>query len=543
MALELATLRLEQQIGQTMMFGFHGTEPSPEIERLIREHHIGGVILFARNVGNPQDVLELNTRLQKIAYDAGHAHPLLISVDQENGIVRRLGAGTTLFPGNMALGAASRPEWVRDVAEATGRELRALGFNFNLAPVLDVNNNPRNPVIGVRAYGEDPERVGEYGVEAIRGLQAAGLAACGKHFPGHGDTSLDSHLTLPLIPHDRARLVAVELPPFVKAITAGVDAIMIAHVVFPEIEPDGTPATLSHRVITGLLREELGFDGVITTDCMEMHAIAHTIGTVEGTYRAFLAGVDLSFISHTHDWQEGAVARFLRGVEEGELTTERLEASVRRVLALKEKYTNWADWLPRFELLERGELTVDPVVGSVEHRQLARTVYESAVTLTSLRPGALPLALNAEDRVAVVYLRNVSLSPVEDERYLLNPLAAAVERQHPNVVRLELSNPPTAEEIAEAVKAAADCQAVVIGTLNAHLAEGQMELLRHMRSLPIPRLVVSMRTPYDMTVCEGFDAHVAVYEFTPEGIDVAAEALFGKRKLVGRLPITLEVAR
>ncbi|MBL0388618.1 beta-N-acetylhexosaminidase [Tumebacillus sp. ITR2] len=540
---DLSQLSVAQQVGQTMMFGFHGSEPSPEIEHLIREHHIGGVILFARNVGRPQDVLRLNTALQKIAYDAGHTHPLLISVDQENGIVRRLGAGTTLFPGNMALGAAGRSAWAHDVAHATGRELRALGFNFNLAPVLDVNNNPRNPVIGVRAYGEDPRQVSEFGVEAIRGLQAAGLAACGKHFPGHGDTSLDSHLTLPLIPHDRARLHAVELPPFLKAISAGVDAIMIAHVVFPEFEPDDTPATLSHRVITGLLREEMGFDGVITTDCMEMHAIAKTIGTVEGTYRAFLAGVDLSFISHTHDWQRGAVERFLRGVEEGELTKERLEASVQRVLSLKEKYTSWDDWLPLFEKLEQGELTPDSVVGCAEHRQLARDVYEAAVTLTSTRPGALPLQLKAEDRVAVVYLRNVSLSPVEDDRYLINPLATAIERQHSNVVRIELSNPPTAEEIAEAVKTASTCQAVVVGTLNAHLSEGQVELLRHLRDLPIPRLVVSMRTPYDSTVCEGFDAHIAVYEFTPEGIDVAAEAIFGKRQLMGRLPISLEVSR
>ncbi|PWK15627.1 glycoside hydrolase family 3 protein [Tumebacillus permanentifrigoris] len=537
---DLSALSVRQQIGQTMMFGFHGTEPSPEITRLIAEHHIGGVILFARNVGRPEDVLRLNVALQKIAYEAGHPLPLLISVDQENGIVRRLGAGTTLFPGNMALGAAGRAQWVREVSEATGRELRALGFNFNLAPVLDVNNNPHNPVIGVRAYGQDPQRVGEYGVEAICGLQAAGLAACGKHFPGHGDTSLDSHLTLPLIPHDRARLDAVELPPFMKAITAGVDALMIAHVVFPEFEPDATPATLSHRVITELLREELGYRGVITTDCMEMHAIAKTIGTVEGTYRAFLAGVDLSFLSHTHEWQEQTIERFVRGFEEGEISAQRLQDSVRRILALKERYTSWDDWLPLFD---QPDLQPDPVVGCEEHRQLARSVYEAAVTLTAQRPGALPLQIEAEDRVAVVYLRNVSLSPVEDDRYLINPLATAIESQHPNIVRVELSNPPTAQEIAQAVEVAAACRAVVVGTSNAHLSPVQTELLRQLEALPLQRVVISMRAPYDLAVCTNLDAHIAVYEFTPAGIEVAAEALFGKRKLVGHLPIALEVAQ
>jgi beta-N-acetylhexosaminidase len=536
----LSALSVRQQIGQTMMFGFHGTEPSPEITRLIREHHIGGVILFARNVGRPEDVLRLNVALQKIAYEAGHPQPLLISVDQENGIVRRLGAGTTLFPGNMAIGAAGRPQWAHEVAQATGRELRALGFNFNLAPVLDVNNNPQNPVIGVRAYGEDPQRVAAYGAEAIRGLQAAGLAACGKHFPGHGDTSLDSHLTLPRIPHDRARLDVVELPPFMKAISEGVDAIMIAHVVFPEFEPDQTPATLSHRVISGLLREELGFDGVITTDCMEMHAIAKTIGTVEGTYRAFLAGVDLSFISHTHEWQEQTIERFVQGYEAGEIAEERLQASVRRILALKERYTSWEDWLPLFD---QADLTPDPVVGCEEHRQLARSVFEAAVTLTSQRPGALPLHVRPEDRMAVVYLKNVSLSPVEDERYLINPLAAAVEREHPNLVRIELSNPPTEAEVARAVETAADCRAVIVGTANAHLSKPQQDLLNHLTALPLQVAVVSMRAPYDLSVCRNVDAHIAVYEFTPAGIEVAAQALFGRRELIGHLPITMEVSR
>ncbi|MGB8954366.1 MAG: glycoside hydrolase family 3 N-terminal domain-containing protein, partial [Tumebacillaceae bacterium] len=218
-----ANMTLRQKVGQTMMFGFHGMEPTEEITRLIRDHHVGGIIVFARNIGHPADVLKMTVALQKIAYEAGHSHPLLISIDQENGIVRRLGAGTTLLPGSMAIGATGKPENAFEVSRATGRELKALGINFNLAPVLDVNNNPHNPVIGVRSYGEDPYWVAMCGVQAIKGLQAASVATCGKHFPGHGDTAKDSHLTLPTIPHDKQRLEQVELVPFVKAIAEGVD--------------------------------------------------------------------------------------------------------------------------------------------------------------------------------------------------------------------------------------------------------------------------------------------------------------------------------
>jgi beta-N-acetylhexosaminidase len=528
-------LTLEQKIGQTMMFGFHGVEPSEEILRLIRERQVGGVILFARNVTGPQQVRRLTLALQKAAYEAGHPVPLLISVDQENGVVRRFGQGTTLLPGNMAIGATGDAKYAKEVARATARELKALGVNFNLAPVLDVNNNPANPVIGVRSFGEDAEWVAACGVQAIAGYQAEGMATCGKHFPGHGDTHADSHLTLPTIPHGRERLHEVELVPFRAAIAGGVDAVMIAHVCFPAIEPEVTrPATMSHKVIGELLRGELGYQGVITTDCMEMKAIADTIGTVEGTYQALKAGVDLCCVSHTHEWQHGVIDRVKEGLSSGDLPMERLEEAAMRVLALKEKYLSWAEIVPLFGA---EEFALD-VVGCPAHEALAREVYERAVTLTK-DDGVLPLAVTPEDRVGVVSLQNLIASLVEDDRYLVNPLAKAVRELHGNVEWVELQNPPTEEEIERVVRELVGCKAIVVGTMNAHLSAGQVELVERLRGLQAPVIAVSIRTPYDVVKFPEVAAHIATYEFTPMAVQVAVEAIFGKVKLTGRLPVTL----
>ena len=194
-------MTLEEQVGQTLMAGFWGTTPSPEIVELIQRYHVGNIILFSRNVHEPEQVLALTQRLQTIAREAGHRYPLLIAIDQENGIVQRLGEAATIFPGNMALGEIGSEEMAFAVARATGEELHALGINMNLAPVVDVNKNPANPVIGVRSFGEDAARVARLGAVMVRGYHAAGIISCLKHFPGHGDTATDSHLALPTIPH------------------------------------------------------------------------------------------------------------------------------------------------------------------------------------------------------------------------------------------------------------------------------------------------------------------------------------------------------
>lgn len=310
-------LSLRQKIGQLLMVGFDGPIPNAHVERLIREYQTGGVILFRRNIENPAQIGLLNRQLQAINAEQSSI-PLFIAVDQEGGVVARIEEGVTPLPSALAFQAAGSVADCEALTQIANAELQVLGFNVNFAPVLDVNNNRRNPVIGVRAYGETVAQVCEYGLAAQRGIQAAGIAATAKHFPGHGDTDVDSHLGLPRVGHDRARLDAVELAPFRAAIAAGVDAIMSAHVVFPAFEPDpDTPSTLSHAVLTDLLRGELGFDGVVFTDCLEMAAIAAGVGVVEGAVRAFKAGADVLLVSHREDRQVGVIEALLAAVARG----------------------------------------------------------------------------------------------------------------------------------------------------------------------------------------------------------------------------------
>ena len=322
-------MTLQKKVGRLLIAGFKGVTMSTEIKNLIHKYHIGGVILFGRNIGTPSEILALTKSLQKEAKTAGYTSPLLICIDQENGVVRRLGEGTTIIPGAMLLGATYEPKHARNAGVLTGKELKALGINWNLAPVVDINNNPKNPVIGVRSFGETALGVTEMAKNSMLGMQEAGVMTTLKHFPGHGDTSVDSHLDLPVIGHDLKRLHEVELVPFKECIAAGADAIMSAHVYFPALEKEAnTPATLSRSVITGLLREELGFDGVVTTDCMEMDAIANGIGTVNGCVKAIEAGVDLVMVSHIHPLQEQAVLKIVEAVESGKIAEQQIDQSI-----------------------------------------------------------------------------------------------------------------------------------------------------------------------------------------------------------------------
>ncbi len=364
----MQTAMLTKKVGQLMVCGFADKTPSEEIVRLIRNYHVGGIILFSRNIGTAQEVLALTNALQQIAKEAGHERPLLICVDQENGIVRRLGEGTTYFPGSMLIGATGNSKNAYDIGLATGKELKALGINWNLAPVVDINNNPGNPVIGVRSFGEDTDLVSAYAIENIRGMHQAGVITTLKHFPGHGDTDSDSHLKLPVIPHHMERLEAVELKPFRACMKAGADTVMSAHVFFPALVKEEKPATLATEVMTGLLRDQLGFQGVVTTDCMEMNAIADTYGTVEGATRAIKAGVDIIMISHTHILQEKAIKKLVEQVEAGDIQLEKIETSYMRVQQLKEKYLDW-------DHIENNR-QLDAVVGCEEHQALAEKSFQ-----------------------------------------------------------------------------------------------------------------------------------------------------------------------
>jgi beta-N-acetylhexosaminidase len=351
---------LRRQIGQLLIAGFDGYEVPAELRSIAREFGLGGVILFARNVAEPEQVAGL-------CYDAARLVPDVppwVSVDQEGGRVARLKAPFTEWPPMATLGRSGNPELAERFARALASELRAVGISLDFAPVLDIHTNPKNPIIGDRALSEKAEDVARLGAAITRALQAEGVAACGKHFPGHGDTQTDSHLELPLVEHSIERLRGVELVPFRAAIAAGVATMMTAHVFMPALDEE-RPATLSQRVVSGLLRNELQFDGVILSDDLEMKAIAHTYSVPAAAVLAIQAGCDgILICSGDYAAQAAALEALIYAVEAKELPFARVDDALRRQQQTRERFLTVPQRpLPGSALQQR--------IGRDEHRAIA----------------------------------------------------------------------------------------------------------------------------------------------------------------------------
>jgi beta-N-acetylhexosaminidase len=325
-----------RKAGQRVMVGFEGKEPSADLRRLIRDYGVGHVILFARNVAEPEQVAELVREMQGIARDGGHDLPLLVSVDQEGGRVARLKAPWTVWPPLRAVGRLGSEDHARRLGQALALELRECGIRWDLAPVVDVDTNPNNPVIGDRAFGDDPDLVGRLGAALIRGLQENGVAACAKHFPGHGDTDLDSHDDLPVVAQSRSRLEEVEMRPFRAAVAAGAAGIMTAHVLYPEID-ERLPATLSPKIVD-LLREGMRYPGVIVSDDLEMKAVAKGWRPREAAVLAAEAGCDLIAVSKSPDAQVEALEALVRLIEAAPPLAEGVDDPGDRIRRLKVRF-------------------------------------------------------------------------------------------------------------------------------------------------------------------------------------------------------------
>jgi beta-N-acetylhexosaminidase len=325
------TTELERQAASLFTVGFYGKAVTDDLRGLLARG-VGGVIFFARNVGTPEEVLELNRDIKRTAN-----RPLLLAIDQEGGQVARLRAGFTEIPTMRAVGATGSATVARELGKLIGRELRAVGFDMNYAPVLDIDTNPDNPIIAARSFGRTPELVTELGLALAAGLQEAGVAACGKHFPGHGDTSQDSHLELPTLPHAMERLERVELAPFKAAAAAGIASFMTAHVIFKAVDPS-YPATMSRAVLTGILREKLGYDGMVVTDDVEMKAIADNYGVEEAVLLGLNAGVDHFLCCHTAALAHKAIDAIVQAVQNGKLSQQTLDSASRRFNAVRARY-------------------------------------------------------------------------------------------------------------------------------------------------------------------------------------------------------------
>jgi beta-N-acetylhexosaminidase len=324
---------LETRAARLFTVGFHGKAVSAELSDLLARG-VGSVVLFSRNVGEPAEVVELTNAIKRRA-----ARPIPIALDQEGGKVARLRRGFTELPAMRALGEIGSAPLTRELGALIGRELRAVGFDLNYAPVLDIDTNPDNPVIGSRSFGRTPELVGKLGVALAAGLSSEGIAACGKHFPGHGDTHQDSHLALPRLSHSLERLQRVELQPFAAAIAAGIPSLMTAHVIFEPLDPH-YPATMSRAVLHELLRERLKYDGLVVSDDLEMRAIADHYGVEEAVLRGVDAGVDQFLCCHTAELAHRAIDAVVQAVERGRISREQLATANRRIETFTARYAH-----------------------------------------------------------------------------------------------------------------------------------------------------------------------------------------------------------
>lgn len=523
-------LSLAEKVGQMIIGGWPDPSVTPDVRRLITEHRVGGLSLLPRNLRNAGQTAALCHELQMIAAAAGQPAPLWLAADQEGGAILAVRDGVTPFPGNLALGATGDPHLAYQVGLALASELKALGINLNYAPVLDVATNPRNPIIGVRSFGGDPKRVAAFGRAFVQGALAAGALAVGKHFPGHGDTNVDSHLALPRVDRSLAELNQVELVPFRAAIEAGLPAVMSAHILFPALDP-AFPATLSPRILTGLLRETLRFDGLILTDCLEMAAVAGRWPDGELAVRAVEAGADLLLLSHSFERQVAAVDAMVAAVVNGRLSETRVDESVRRILAAKRLFIHPS----------AGQLGEEWGALCAAHARLEAEVCAAAITLVC-DGGFLPLAPGSP--VTAVWPRVSPRARTSDPEEIC-PLGAALARHSAGVRTVQFSPQPDAAELARVVEAVAAGtpagQVLVIGTATARPeeSEAQGRLVRTLLALGHPTVVVALRNPQDLGNLPGTPAALASYSYHPAAVAALAGVLFGERSASGVLPVSL----
>ena len=522
---------IRQMVGEILIMGFDGLDVPSDVEKMIQEHWVGNVILFQRNIASATQLGNLTQTLQNAAMKADHVAPLIICTDQENGTVGRLGSFVPGLPGSMALGAAGSVDLAYRIGQETGHLLMSLGINTNLAPVMDVNNNPDNPVIGVRSFGDQPLTVSLLATAMFQGLQDAGVIACGKHFPGHGDTAVDSHRGLPVISHPRHRLEALEWVPFVHAIANGIDTLMTAHVVFPGIESDpNRPATLSSRVLTDLLRNELGFSGVMMTDCLEMDAIAKTVGVGRGAVEAVMAGADMVLVSHRRDRQMEAIEALVQAVLDQELSLNRLREAYQRVLGLKRRRLSWETRPPQHsEVLFPKQIS--------ETRRLQEDASRQAVTVLRMAPD-FPKVPGQIQRVAVLHEATgpqwVASGP-QDRRRLL---ADAVLLQLPEAEVDDLSYPGAwyLEDRDQLFSRLSQYDLILSG-IDGIQNRPFVDLVHDLFSLSVPHAVILLRLPYDAIAFKEAPTLLAVYENTPWMVGAALGVLLGKSKGLGHLPV------
>jgi beta-N-acetylhexosaminidase len=517
------TRTIEQKVGRMLHIGFDGLEPPEYVLDWLARGQIGGVVLFRRNLHDPAQVAKLVQTCRDAAPE-----PILVSIDQEGGRVVRLHTHFSESPGAMALGATDSARLAENVSAVLAAELRALGITWVLAPVVDIAHNPDNATIGTRSLGNRADHVRTLAVAEVRGFQQAGVAATAKHFPGHGNTPVDTHVQLAVVSGPLDFLWQHDLVPFRGVVEAGVASVMISHVKFEDLDAEH-PSSLSPRVVQGLLREEISFDGVVCTDCMEMNAIAQHYGAAESAVLAALAGEDVLFFSHTPAYQQAAFEALVAAVKSGRLTEDRLDESGRRIDQL----------IARYPLEPRPPLTV---IRSAAHQAVMREAAQAAVALGRVDPAIFPLKHQQGQRVGLVEFSSFMDTPAL-ETGSATALAALIEAQAPEIAVVSLpSKGIDANKAAQARRLARESEVLVLATRNAHLWPQDLAFARELMWLAQKVILVCLADPYDVDALPG--AHTVVYTFGDSRplLDAAVATLLGRLHPRGQPPVPLKAA-
>lgn len=509
-------MELEDKIGQMLMVGFHGLEAPDYLLDWLRQGRAGGVILFARNVGSPAQLARLTGSLHDAA-----KYPLLIGIDQEGGTVARLRHGFTESPGAMALASAGEgPALAEQISEILALEMQALGINWDFAPALDIAYNPANPSVGTRSFGANPMWVAQMGKAAVRGFQRGGVAACAKHFPGLGNTATDTHLALPVLDTSVDDLRQRDMQPFRMPVEGGIASVMTTHTIFSALDKQ-LPATLSPVIIQRLLREELHFEGVVASDCMEMKAIADHYGPGETAVLGALAGLDMIIFSHTRAMQETAHDALLAAAQSGRVPQNRIDAANERVAALKAAFP-----------AQRANLAV---IRQPAHTELALKAARAGVVLVR-NGGLLPLGAGT---VLVEFASHLESGILESGG--VTGFATALHQHFSDMPVVSFGSagysPATIEQARQAAQSAST---LVLATRSASLNPEQMTLARQLMAVARQVVLVCLRVPYDVGGLPDAKTVLCTCGDSTPSLQAAAEALAGLFKPTGKLPVPVE---
>jgi beta-N-acetylhexosaminidase len=508
--------------GRRFIFGFTGTTINPQVEELIVKKGLAGVIIFSRNVEVREQLTFLCAELRALRARVSE-YPLIIAVDHEGGYVHRLGGCATRFPSPMAIAATGNVEHARSVGYCMGRQLLSLGINMNIAPVLDVNTNRENPIIGVRSFSDDPEKVAAFGAAMIGGMQRAGVASVAKHFPGLGFAGKDAHIESPVIAKHTGEVERQDIVPFAKAVEAGVCGVMVGHARYPSIS--ARPASLSSKIIDDLLRKRLDFGGLVITDDLEMGAITERRTVGSAAVKAYEAGADLILVGHSRGKQFMAMENL------GAVLRERRISRGGR----KERLLRFYSFLKGTQ--KNGEASENSLME--EGEALAREIAEQAVTVVSDENAILPLRIGEGDTILLVYPELGPLTAVEDEGVLTADLPELVRARHLKTETVRFAIVPSKLSFDEIERALPKAAIVVMATCNAHLYGEQERLVRKVTASGRPAVFIALRNPYDVKLYPPNSARLAAFGSDPHTVVALSRLLFGEIKPRGRSPVSL----